>query len=320
MGRFAFPFADSTPTTAADLAVTPRAVPGTLFSNTSTDCLVISPLSEAIRSTDTSHLSDDLQRLYRNLPQNRIARVTIGVDYSFCCPPDKAAQGHAGTTEANGQEDQQVCVPAENVTDHLNGVALPITVAAVSTAVPGDYDPSIGIVEQKQVSQLSLARATEVPHLQQGPLQLTAVEKRHPEPDVTCLIDCEQQPPTFTHTADFNEYSGYPLPAEVSQALLKPVAGGSEDANGTSNSLHTFYLAGAMVENSHLVYQEYYPVTLSDVIAACSGLLSLMLMILNCFFPKIEEVDQPAPNLVRVPHHMVRLMLYPSKEAIKETA
>ena len=46
--------------------------------------------------------------------------------------------------------------------------------------------------------------------------------------------------------------------------------------NGTSESLHQIYVTGALSEKSHLVYQEYYDTTLSDVISACSGLLSLM--------------------------------------------
>lgn len=65
---------------------------------------------------------------------------------------------------------------------------------------------------------------------------------------------------------------GIPFSSEEQFLLIK----NGSNINGTSESLHQIYVTGALSEKSHLVYQQYYDTTLSDVISACSGLLSLM--------------------------------------------
>ena len=65
---------------------------------------------------------------------------------------------------------------------------------------------------------------------------------------------------------------GHTFASEVQALLIK----NGSNINGTSDSLHQIYVTGALSEKSHIVYQEYYDTTLSTVISACSGLLSLM--------------------------------------------
>jgi hypothetical protein len=69
-------------------------------------------------------------------------------------------------------------------------------------------------------------------------------------------------------------------------------------------------VSAAIAKQQRRVVQRYYTTTTNSVITAVSGLLSLLLLIVNSMFPKIDQSERVPPMLVRHSHSVLKRVLW----------
>ena len=260
-------------------AVAPIPLSTNMYRNTSAGCIAMTPhkLDQNITGGD---LASSLNKLYNEQDQPNIGSMTIGVKIDLCKLKDNS------------------CVPAP-----ANFMPpRPLMVYAFSLA-PGDYDhnqtllynlkhPCKNISKFCNAGQVEFSEAVQIPPNSKGILALAATETQPPRPSFICsgqgLCGSES---TFTHEAKFIS-----LGAAINNA-------------SETFSTYTIFYSASMSKSQRRVIKYYYTMSFNDVVTAMSGIVSLILLMLNKVFPKIE-VERKMPTFVRGLHPVVAKSLY----------
>ena len=73
---------------------------------------------------------------------------------------------------------------------------------------------------------------------------------------------------------------------------------------------YTVFQSAALASRKRTVLNMYYTSSPNNVITALSGLLSILVLVINKLFPKIDQVERVAPVMVRNSHPMMKKCLY----------
>jgi hypothetical protein len=139
--------------------------------------------------------------------------------------------------------------------------------------------------------QPSLGTTTQVPPQRKGILSLDATETR---PPTTCQLGfggCTTTP-HYTHELQF---------IDIGPTINNP----SQHA-----TTYTLYVSAAISKGKHRVVQMYYTSTTNTLITAVSGLLSILIMVVNNFFPKIDQSERVIPMFVRNANPILKQLLW----------
>ena len=260
-------------------AFAPVSLSTNMYRNTSAGCIAMTPF-ELDQNITGGDLASSLNKLYNEQDQNNIGSMTIGVKIDLCKMKDNS------------------CVPAP-----ANfRLPRPLMIYAFSLE-PGDYDqnhtllynlknPCKGVAKFCNAGQVEFSEAVQIPPNSKGILALAATETKPPKSGILCSGEglCESEP-TFTHEAKFIS-----LGAAIN------------NASETISTYRIFYSA-SMSKRQRRVIQYYYTMSFNDVVTAMSGMISLLLLLLNKVFPKIE-VERKMPTFVRALHPVVAKSLY----------
>ena len=74
------------------------------------------------------------------------------------------------------------------------------------------------------------------------------------------------------------------------------------------------YYSAGMAEKKKLVITMYYTSSPNTVLAALSGMLSLLILVLNTLFPQVEH-EKEIPTLVRTTNPIVRKIIFCCKDS-----
>ena len=260
-------------------AVAPIPLSTNMYRNTSAGCIAMTPfdLNQNITGGD---LASSLNKLYNEQDQPNIGAMTIRVKIDMCNDKDNS------------------CVPAP-----ANGMPpTPLMIYAFSLE-PGDYDhnhtllynlknPCKGVAKFCNAGQVEFSEAVQIPPNSKGILALAATETQPPLASILCSGEglCDSVS-TFTHEAKFIS-----LGATINNA-------------SETHSTYTIYYSASMNKRQRRVIQYLFTMTFNDVVTAMSGMISLLLLLLNKVFPKIE-VERKMPTFVRALHPVVAKSLY----------
>ena len=257
-------------------AFAPVSLSTNMYRNTSAGCIAMTPF-ELNPNITGGDLATSLNKLYGNQDQKDIGAMTIGVKVELCLTKDDS------------------CGPMP-VDD---GGEPPLMVYAFSLE-PGDYDQNQTLlynlehpcknVEFCNTGQVEFSEAVQIPANSKGILALAATETKTPGCLGSLSSGCDSVS-TFTHEAKFIS-----LGAAINNA-------------SETMSTHTIYYSASMSKRQRRVIQYYYTMTFNDVVTAMSGMISLLLLLLNKVFPKIE-VERKMPTFVRALHPVVAKSLY----------
>ena len=274
----------------------PASINSTFFQGAASGCIAMTPdkLSREI-VTDAS-LSIALGHLQNGTKQTQVGRFQAGV---FC-----EASTDGGRTWARNNS-------------YCSGLnELPLLISGISLE-ESDYDPAKSlkwnlehpcrVCDTCKISDPKfctagvpeLSRTSQVKAQTQGLISLDISETVPPKSDIWCVSGCDNDNRYFE--LDLQYISLATMPDSLMPRYKLP--------QDEMVSTYTIFHSATMASRKRSVLNMYYTSSVNQIISALSGLLSLMVLVVNKLFPKVDQVDRVAPVMVRNAHPLLKKCL-----------